>query len=103
MTDVMKAQGAKSKARVINTKQVVSHSALGLAGDADRLAGKIGRIMRGDPRSETLTAEVKDEMACVLRRLEALAEGLGLDFEDIADETLKSGKHRRTRSRKTRQ
>lgn len=103
MTDVMKAAGAKPKSRVINTKQVVSHSALGLAGDADRLAGKIGRIMRGDPRSETLTAEVKDEMACVLRRLEALAEGLGLDFEDIADETLKNGKPRRPRGRKTRQ
>ena len=103
MTGIIKTQGAKQKSRIINTKQVVSHSALGLAGDADRLAGKISRIMRGDPRSEALTAEVKDEMACVLRRLEALAEGLGLDFEDITDETLKSGKPRRPRSRKTRQ
>lgn len=103
MTDIMKLQGNKTKAGPIVAKQVVSHSALGLAGDADKLAGKISRIMRGDPRSKVLVEEVKGEMGCVLRRLEALAEGLGLDFDDIADESLKGSKPRKPRPKKNRQ
>lgn len=88
------------KDRNDSRKGVISHSALGLAGDAGKLAGKISRIMRGDPRKDTLIAGVRGEIGGVLRHLEALAEGLGLDFADIADENLKRPRTRAPRAGK---
>lgn len=76
----------------------VIYPALGLAGEAGEVANKAKKLLRGDYElSEEIVVAMSDELGDVLWYLAALAEDLGLNLGDIAEQNLKKLKDRRDR------
>lgn len=80
--------GAKETAIYPGNGEVLglTYAALGLAGEAGEVAGKVKKILRDD--NGTLTPEkraaIADEVADVLWYIAALADELGVSMEEMA-------------------
>jgi len=68
----------------------VFYPALGLAGEAGEVANKVKKIIRddGDEITKARLAAISKEMGGVLWYCAALANDLGLNLGDIADENI---------------
>jgi NTP pyrophosphatase (non-canonical NTP hydrolase) len=87
------------KTRKIPDEHRITYSTLGLAGEAGELANKVKKIMRGDDNRDELVAGIKGEMGDVLWYLSALADDLGVELADIAEENLEKLRSRQQRGK----
>jgi len=85
------------KTRIYPAEDNLVYSALGLAGEAGELANKVKKIIRGDHNRDELVAGIKGEMGDVLWYLAALAEDIGVDLTDIAQENIDKIRSRQSR------
>lgn len=85
------------KTRIYPADDNLVYSALGLAGEAGELANKVKKIVRGDTNRADLIAGIKGEMGDVLWYLAALAEDIGVDLADVAQENIEKIKSRQER------
>jgi NTP pyrophosphatase (non-canonical NTP hydrolase) len=79
-------------------KYRVIYPALGLAGEAGEVAGKVKKLLRGDRRrTPQAIACIGEELGDVLWYLAATASDLGLDLNRIALQNLKKLHDRKQR------
>jgi NTP pyrophosphatase (non-canonical NTP hydrolase) len=90
-------QAEAMKSRMIPGEHNLTYAALGLAGEAGELANKVKKILRGDTNRDELLDGIKSEMGDVLWYLAALADDLGVDLAEIADENIKKIRSRQAR------
>lgn len=100
VTDFSKYQQEAMKTRMPDTlEHTLTYSALGLAGEAGELANKVKKIMRGDTNRDELLEGIRSEMGDVLWYLAALAQDLGADLSEIAEENLVKIRDRQARGK----
>lgn len=85
--------------RIYHGEDQLVYSSLGLAGEAGELANKVKKILRGDDNREELIAGIRGEMGDVLWYLAALAEDIGTDLGQIAEENLQKLQSRYARDK----
>lgn len=95
--DFKKYQQEAMKTRMYPDEHRLTYTTLGLTGEAGELANKVKKVMRGDANREELIEGIKGEMGDVLWYLAALADDLGVELADIADENIRKLKSRQTR------
>lgn len=98
--DFRKYQEAARTTRMGNTSEnPLVYTTLGLTGEAGELANKVKKIYRGDGNHDELIEGIKGEMGDVLWYLAAMADDLGIDLAEIAEQNLEKLKNRHNRGK----
>ena len=78
----------------------IYYPALGLAGEAGEVCGKVSKIMRDfdDEVSNTMKLELEKELGDVLWCLSQLASELGISLDEIAENNIRKLQSRKERN-----
>ena len=77
----------------------ITYTTMGLVGEAGELANKVKKILRGDTNRQELIDGIRGEMGDVLWYLSALADDIGVDLSEIADENIQKLRSRQQRDK----